>query len=85
MNIKIKFIEQTEGSLGELILCGLILCEAYLEISDLRLRAKVTHRTCLMDEVDLEWALIALMVMISKRGPMINDKNHLLKVLHACV
>lgn len=74
LNVKIKFIEQTEDFFGELILWHLVLCEAYLGISDLRFWAN-THRIRPMNEVDLERALIALIVMISKRAPRINDKN----------
>ena len=73
LNMKIKFIEQTEDSLDELILWELVLCEAYLGISDLRFWAN-THRIRPMNEVDLERALIALILMISKRAPRINDK-----------
>ena len=74
LNMKIKFIKQTKDSLGELILWGPVLYEAYLGISDLRFWA-ITHRIRPMNEDDLERALIALIVMISKRAPRINDKN----------
>ena len=82
--MKIKFVEQPEGSLGELSLCGLVLCEAYFGTSDLRLWAN-THRIRPMKEVDLELAFIALIVMISKRSSRIDEKVHLLMVLHAYV
>lgn len=74
LKMKIKFIEQTEDLVGELILWGLVLCEAYLGISDLRFWAN-TQRIRPMNEVDLERALRALIVMISNRVPRINDKN----------
>lgn len=73
LDMKIKFIEQAEDSLGELNLCGLVLCEAYLGISDLRFWANM-HRIRPINEVGLERALIALIVMISKRAPRIDDK-----------
>lgn len=71
MNEKIKLIEQTEDSVGELIPCGL----AYLGISDFRLWARNVPRIRPITEVDLEWTLTALFVLVSKCAPSIDDKN----------